>query len=311
MKPPVTFFRHFRLSRSLAALYFSLCCLCVLCVSVVDVSLAELTTETKSTQRTPGDLYARSPQGPQLDYSSFKHTSQRHASLACTSCHERKDNSATPIFPGHKACVSCHTGQFVSAAVPMCVICHTDVNSGNPPLKSFPAKFNESFSVKFDHAQHMNGAARPASGCAACHSRSGGRPAALTIPTGMAAHNQCYSCHTPSSKSSAGRELASCGVCHDQKAYSRTSSNARAFRYAFSHAKHGSGQRLACADCHLLTAGLPQSRQVSSPQPLEHFALARGKSCLSCHNGQRSFGGDLAFKDCRRCHTSASFKMPM
>jgi c(7)-type cytochrome triheme protein len=193
----------------------------------------------------------------------------------------------------------------------MCVICHTDVNSGNPPLKSFPAKFNESFDVKFDHAQHMNGAARPVSGCAACHSRSGGRAAALTIPSGMAAHNQCYTCHTPSSKSPAGRELASCGVCHEQKAYSQTSTNARAFRYSFSHAKHGSGQRLACADCHALTAGLPQSHQVSSPLSLEHFASGRGKSCLTCHNGQRSFGGDLAFKDCRRCHTSASFKMPM
>lgn len=289
----------------------SLCILGVLCVSVVSLARVLFTTEAKKTPMVHSDVLAASPQGPQLDYSSFKHTSQRHASLACTSCHERKDNSATPIFPGHKACVSCHTGQFVSAAVPMCVICHTDVNSGNPPLKSFPAKFNESFNVKFDHAQHMNGAARPASGCAACHSRSGGRATALTIPTGMAAHNQCYTCHTPSSKSSAGRELASCGVCHAQKAYSRTSTNARAFRYAFNHAKHSSGQRLACADCHLLTAGLPQSRQVSSPQPLEHFASARGKSCLSCHNGQRSFGGDLAFKDCRRCHTSASFKMPM
>lgn len=289
----------------------SLCILGVLCVSVVSLARVLFTTEAKKTPMVHSDVLAASPQGPQLDYSSFKHTSQRHASLACTSCHERKDNSATPIFPGHKACGSCHTGQFVSAAVPMCVICHTDVNSGNPPLKSFPAKFNESFNVKFDHAQHMNGAARPASGCAACHSRSGGRATALTIPTGMAAHNQCYTCHTPSSKSSAGRELASCGVCHAQKAYSRTSTNARAFRYAFNHAKHSSGQRLACADCHLLTAGLPQSRQVSSPQPLEHFASARGKSCLSCHNGQRSFGGDLAFKDCRRCHTSASFKMPM
>jgi len=289
----------------------SLCILCVLCVSVVSVARVLFATEAQRTHRMHRELFATSPQGPQLDYSSFKHTSQRHASLACNSCHERKDNSATPVFPGHKACISCHTGQFVSAAVPMCVICHADVNSGNPPLKSFPAKFNESFNVKFDHAQHMNGAARPASGCAACHSRSGGHAASLTIPAGMAAHNQCYTCHTPSSKSAAGRELASCGVCHDQKPYSRTSTSARAFRFAFSHAKHGSGQRLACADCHTLTAGLPQSRQVSSPQPLEHFASGRGKSCLTCHNGQRSFGGDLAFKDCRRCHTSASFKMPM
>ncbi|MEP6819490.1 MAG: cytochrome c3 family protein [bacterium] len=257
------------------------------------------------------ELFAVLPQGPELDYSNFKHNSQRHASVTCTACHQRKDNSATPSFPGHKACIGCHQGQFVTANVPMCVICHTDVNNANPPQRSFPAKFNESFNVKFDHAQHMTGAARPANGCAACHGRSGGRAAALAIPAGIAAHNQCYTCHTPSSKSQSGRELASCGVCHDEKSYSRTTTNGRSFRFAFSHAKHGSGQRLACSDCHALTAGAPQSRQVSSPLPFEHFAAARGKTCLTCHNANRSFGGDLAFKDCRRCHTSASFKMPL
>jgi c(7)-type cytochrome triheme protein len=250
-------------------------------------------------------------QTPDLDYSTFKHNSQRHASLGCTDCHQRSDNSATPKFPGHKACTGCHLAQFVTPNVPMCVICHSDVNSGNPPLKGFPTKFNESFNVRFDHAQHMTGNARPQSGCAACHGRSGGRAAALAIPAGLAAHNQCYSCHTPSSKSQSGKEIASCGVCHSQKPYARTLTNARAFRYAFSHAKHGPAQRLACADCHQLTAGAPQSRQVNSPAAFEHFPSARGQTCLTCHNGRRSFGGDLAFKDCRRCHTSASFKMPL
>jgi hypothetical protein len=193
----------------------------------------------------------------------------------------------------------------------MCVICHTDVNSGNPPLKSFPSKFKESFNVKFDHSQHMSGSARPPSGCAACHSRVGARPAALGIPTSISAHNQCYTCHKPDSKSQSGRDIGSCGVCHDQKSFARTTTNARAFRFAFSHAKHGSGQRLGCSDCHRLTPGAPQARQVSSPAPLEHFASTRGMACLTCHSGKRSFGGDLAFKDCRRCHTSASFKMPM
>ncbi|MGH9928931.1 MAG: cytochrome c3 family protein [Pyrinomonadaceae bacterium] len=216
-----------------------------------------------------------------------------------------------PQFPGHKACLGCHSGQFVTPNVPMCVICHTNLNSSNPPLTTFPTKFSESFNVKFDHAQHMTGVARPASGCAACHSRTGGRAAGMSIPAGITAHNQCYTCHTPSSTAQSGKEIASCGVCHDQKPFSRTSTNARSFRFAFSHAKHGTGQRLACADCHALTAGLPQSRQVSSPFPVEHFAATRGKTCLTCHNGKRSFGGDLAFKDCRRCHTSASFKMPM
>jgi c(7)-type cytochrome triheme protein len=290
----------------------SLCTLCVLCVSVVKITYGTLTTEIQRTQRMHREFSpAATLQGPELDYSTFKHNSQRHASLACTSCHQRSDNSMTPRFPGHKACTGCHLAQFVTPNVPMCVICHTDVNSSNPPLKSFPSRFNESFNMKFDHAQHMTGSARPANGCSACHGRTSGRAAALAIPAGIAAHNQCYSCHTPTSKSQSGREIASCGVCHDQRSYVRTTTNARAFRFAFSHAKHGSAQRLACADCHRLTPGAAQSRQVSSPAASEHFPSTRGQTCLTCHNGRRSFGGDLAFKDCRRCHTSTTFRMPL
>lgn len=288
----------------------SLLVLGVLCVAVGNVSRAKLSTgiQMERTFLLPGS----STQDPDPDYSNFRHTSQRHASLACNACHERTgDNSATPRFPGHKACTGCHLAQFVTPNVPMCAICHADVNSSNPPLKSFPGKFKEGFNVKFDHAQHMNGSARPQSGCSACHSRLGGRATALSIPAGMSAHNQCYTCHTPSSKSSAGREIASCGVCHDAKSFSRTPTNVRAFRFAFSHAKHSSAQRLSCADCHLLTAGRAQSRQVSAPAAVEHFPAARGMTCLTCHNGKRSFGGDLAFKDCRRCHNGASFRMPM
>jgi hypothetical protein len=249
-------------------------------------------------------------QGPELDYSRFIHTSQRHTSLACTSCHERTaDNSATPKLPGHKACTNCHLAQFVTPAVPMCQICHTNVQSSNPPVKGFPTSFNENFNVKFDHAQHMTGNARPRNGCNGCHDRPLLRGAGLSIPVGLNAHSGCYSCHTPGSKSNAGREMASCGVCHDQRAFSRTSTNSRAFRFAFSHAKHGPRQRLACDDCHSLTAGAAQSRQVSSPAAAEHFPAGR-MNCLTCHNGKRSFGGDLAFKDCRRCHTGQTFRLP-
>jgi c(7)-type cytochrome triheme protein len=302
------FTNHFSL-----AWFTSLCCLCALCVSVVSITRATLTTETQRAQPLHKDylMFVISSQGPNLDYSRFLHTSQRHASLACTACHLRSDNSATPRFPGHKACFDCHVTQFTTAAVPMCVICHTDVSSSNPPLKSFPSRFNESFNVRFDHVQHNSGSGRPANGCSTCHARPGGRAAALSIPTGISAHNQCYTCHTPASKNTAGREMASCGVCHESKPYSRTTVNARAYRYAFSHAKHGRAQRLDCADCHRLTAGLPQSRQVSSPLTAEHFPATRGMNCFTCHNGNRSFGGDLAFKDCRRCHSTTTFRMPM
>jgi hypothetical protein len=54
---------------------------------------------------------------------------------------------------------------------------------------------------------------------------------------------------------------------------------------------------------------LPQGRQASSPKAAEHFVSGGGQSCLTCHNGKRSFGGDLSFKDCRRCHTGATFRL--
>lgn len=253
--------------------------------------------------------FSGSSQDSQLDYSKFLHSSQRHVSLPCTACHTRAaDNAATPKFPGHDACTKCHLAQFVTPNVPMCVICHSDVKSASAPLKAFPGRFDENFNVKFDHAQHMSGSARPQNGCQSCHGRTGARGMALSIPVGLNAHNGCYSCHTPASKSAAGKEIASCGVCHDQKPYNRTSTNAPAFRLAFSHAQHGRRERLDCVDCHRLSAGLPQSRQVSSPSPTEHFPTGRS-NCATCHNGKRSFGGDLGFKDCVRCHTGSSFGM--
>lgn len=251
-----------------------------------------------------------SAQGPQLDYSKFLHTSQRHSSLACNSCHERTDNSATPRFPGHKACTDCHRGQFTTPSVPMCVICHTDISSSNPPLKSFPASFKERFNVKFDHSQHNTGAARPQRGCSDCHSSLISRGAGLSIPVNLNAHNNCYTCHTPASKTNAGREMASCGVCHDQKAYRSTSTSARAYRYAFRHADHDAREKLACTDCHRLIAGAAQKRQVTSPAAAEHFVTTRSTKCMTCHNGKRSFGGDLDFKGCRRCHSGSTFRMP-
>jgi c(7)-type cytochrome triheme protein len=292
-----------------------------LSVSAVNVTLAKLATERHLTQRAAQKSHrgqatefgaSLTPQGPELDYSKFLHTSQKHTSLACTSCHERSaDNSPTPRFPGHRSCTNCHLAQFVTPAISMCEICHTDLKGGNPPIASFPSSFKESFNMKFDHAQHMAGSAKPQGGCQACHNRSISRGMGWGIPAGLSGHSQCYGCHTPQSKSAAGRDIASCGVCHEQRPYSRTTTNSRAFRYAFSHAKHSARERLSCVDCHNVTAGLPQSRQVSSPSAAEHFPMGRGMTCLTCHNGRRSFGGDLAFKDCRRCHTGPTFRMPM
>src|SRR4030081_1191086 len=104
---------NFPARRSTVVWVVSLCSLSVFCSYVVSKSYDALTTETQTTQSLHRDyiMLAALPQSPELDYSTFKHTSQKHASLACNSCHQRGDNSATPRFPGHKACTGCHVGQ--------------------------------------------------------------------------------------------------------------------------------------------------------------------------------------------------------
>src|SRR2546423_669359 len=68
------------------------------------------------------------------DYSKFSHKSDSHSRLACASCHVRADNSATPRFPGHKACTDCHLAEFITPKIPLCNICHSSLSGSNPPL---------------------------------------------------------------------------------------------------------------------------------------------------------------------------------
>lgn len=235
------------------------------------------------------------PEG--LDYSKFLHNTQNHARLPCLLCHRRDSNAPVPRRPGasqHLPCAGCHSQQFQSADSPICTICHTDVKSG--ALKPFPRL--RSFRMKFDHARHMN---LGDVSCATCH-----RPArggvAMTIPAGFNAHTTCYRCHTPRAQS-AGRDISSCGTCHQLGRYSRTPQFMQAFRVGFSHAKHG---QMTCNECHQVRAGMPQRRQVTNPEPLNHHATGRGQSCLTCHDGKRAFGGD-DFSACKRCHTGTTW----
>ncbi|MCA1635195.1 MAG: cytochrome c3 family protein [Acidobacteria bacterium] len=241
------------------------------------------------------------PQGG--NFSIFSHTLPAHAGVACASCHQRSNNSPQPELPGHKSCTSCHFQQFVTSGQPLCAICHTNVESANPPVKSFPALRN--FNVKFDHAQHTSGGGRPEAGCTACHTPAQ-RGVALTIPAGLAAHQNCYQCHTPRAQSG-GRDISSCGACHAPGGYSRTPTGSRAYRVNFSHAAHGPRTGLSCSECHGVRAGAPQSRQVTAPRPTQHFASGRAQSCMTCHNNRRAFGGD-DFSDCKRCHQGPTFR---
>ena len=233
----------------------------------------------------------------------FSHASQRHASLACDSCHRRADNSPRPAFPGHKACSDCHAPEFFTSNSPLCLNCHTDVASRNPPLKGFPAL--RSFGARFDHAAHSQGGARPEQGCVSCHQPMR-RGVALSILAGAAAHDNCYRCHTPGAQSS-GRDISSCATCHALGGYRRTGTGSRAYSVSFSHAAHGARQSLRCDSCHTVRAGAGQGMQVSSPRPAQHFGSGRAQSCMTCHDNRRAFGGD-DFADCKRCHKGPTFR---
>ena len=271
--------------------------------SLLPLALASYNRTPASTPALSG-VYAVAFE-PQGGGSRFSHTTGRHASLACASCHERPDNSSAPRWPGHKACIDCHAQDFVTrgAQMQICANCHSNLEGNNPPLKAFPGLAD--FNMRFDHARHMAGGARPAEGCASCH-RPVRRGVALSIPAGAPAHDNCYSCHTPNARGPAG-DIGSCSTCHARGGYRRTPTNARAYSVSFRHAAHGARQGMRCDDCHRVRAGEGQGRQVTSPQPTQHFGSARAQTCMTCHNNRRAFGGD-DFADCKRCHKGQTFR---
>ena len=233
----------------------------------------------------------------------FSHSVAKHAEVACDSCHQRGGGDVQPRLPGHKACTDCHITEFTTPQSPLCLNCHTNVESNKPPLKAFPGLTD--FGMRFDHARHMTGGAKPEKGCASCHLPAR-RGVALSIPAGFAAHENCYQCHTPGAQAG-GRSISTCSLCHAQGSYSRPSTSSRAYSVSFSHATHGARQGLSCEECHQVRAGAPQTRQVASPQPTQHFGTGRAQNCMTCHNNRRAFGGD-DFADCKRCHTGQTFR---
>lgn len=249
-------------------------------------------------ESTPADVNSCASQNARGDFSVFPHTEAGHARLPCLLCHRRDDNSPRPRLPGHTPCTGCHAEQFANQSSPICTICHSNPASG--VVRAFPTL--RSFNVVFDHARHT-GSMRVA--CATCHKPARGG-VALSIPARLGAHTTCFQCHTPAARSGE-RDISSCNTCHHAGGYTRTTEWTQAYRVNFSHARHDARARLNCSSCHQVRAGAPQRRQVTAPVPEEHNRSLRAQSCLTCHNGQRAFGG-YDFTSCKRCHTKGTFR---
>ena len=256
-------------------------------VGIALVSLMIVARGTEQIEVMAVETALAEPEPPQ-DYSRFRHDTQQHTRLPCLVCHVRSDNRAAMRYPGHIPCSSCHQDQFAQGnSSPMCYICHTETG-----VKAFPGL--KSFNARFDHARHTKLA-----NCATCHKPTR-RGVALSIPDRTNAHTTCFQCHTPDSGSGEQR-LGSCNTCHQPGRLVRTPETATAFNRGFSHAEH-SRKGLSCAQCHTVRAGMGRGRQVSSPTPAMHLVGAGVRSCASCHDNKRAFGGN-DFSDCKRCHT--------
>ena len=167
--------------------------------------------------------------------------------------------------------------------------------------------------------------------CLLCHRREN-NSAQPTLP-GKASHAPCTGCHAQQFSNPASEF---CSICHTDAQSGKVKSfpPLRSFNVRFDHAKHsaadaacatchrrnrsGAGlsiptrlnahvtEKLACANCHNVRAGLPRGRQVTAPLPLNHHAPGGASSCGTCHNGQRTFGGD-DFSVCKRCHKGSAW----
>lgn len=112
-------------------------------------------------------------------YSAFLHSSDKHKSLACNSCHKiptawtaKRDFPDVADFPDHLACVRCHRQQFFTRQAfagtgpSICTVCHLRAAPredarfafGKPNNANQTAKPRDErqFTIEFPHDRHQN-----------------------------------------------------------------------------------------------------------------------------------------------------------
>lgn len=249
--------------------------------------------------------------GKQWNYGAFHHTDHDaalvttgQAAISCDVCHKRETAGTQLYYPGHDACVQCHTNQFTSTGLEICAVCHTDVAKDGKTLKPFPAE-RKDYGVRFDGAQgksqhqvHMDLPMPDGSKmtCVSCHENRGANQA-------FPSHPECYVCHAPGANSkAASAELSNCAACHPGP--SEPNSEMRrliatrrndALPYRFRHLDHTRALGTGCMECHRVTAEV----HVLSSATREH-RVRPGFNCYECHRAGGS--SKITETGCGACH---------
>ena len=247
--------------------------------------------------------------------SPFDHSRKEHQTKTkdCAFCHQRKDNSPTPVFPSHPACIECHQKDFTNRQSRMCEVCHTTPVDAKGTLIEFPKKQAEFGLKAFSHRQHGNPekmkdqmADMPngVPACDKCHAFDQAK-----IVAGFPHHPECYSCHAhqanqpaqPAQAGQAAKNLGDCDTCHVKKdqALAFTRGTGPAFSlYNFRHGPHlaKSGD---CSKCHKTTEAAAQPVRAD----VTEINVARGQrhhsGCWDCHVTARESA-------CTKCHKNSA-----
>ena len=172
---------------------------------------------------------SQAPRGTADKYSHFLHSSEKHKSLECSTCHRiptvwtaKREFPDVADFPDHDACVRCHrqqffTGQtFIATGPAICTVCHLraapredarfSFGKPNNSMQQSKAKDERQFAIEFPHDKHQNVIAllRPARDSFARVSASAGevrflrasfRQLEVAGDKPKADYNNCSICH--------------------------------------------------------------------------------------------------------------------
>ena len=222
--------------------------------------------------------------------------------MSCNSCHDMVAASgqcpkAEVRFPKHEACAGCHTANFYTQPLTICVNCHKSASfSANNPLKELSRQVTPR-RAEFSHQSHAGNS------CTKCHALQKGG-----ISVAHPSHPNCCECHT---QPELLPQMTSCEACHSA---AKNAGRPASKIHGFSHQDHNTdprdGKSTLCVNCHTNTEQASSLRAIQAP-PMS--------SCVSCHDGSNpsaphpsipgaNGSGAFHFSSCLKCHLPGSIQ---
>ncbi len=222
--------------------------------------------------------------------------------MSCNSCHEMVADAGTcpkqeVRYPKHEACAGCHTANFYTPPLTICVNCHKNATfSANNPLKELTRQVTPR-RAEFSHKSHTG------NDCTSCHALQKGG-----VSVAHPSHPNCCQCHTGADVMP---QMNNCEACHSA---TKNAGRPPSKIHDFSHKTHNTdprnGASTQCTQCHINTEQAATLRGIRAP-PMA--------ACVQCHDGSDpgkphpsipgvNGSGAFHFSTCLKCHLPGSIQ---